>query len=284
MAGSGKKWLTGCGIGCGLMVLIAGGVGTCGYLGVKRISDRAESVEGGFEALRADYGRPGAFVPAADGRIPADRLELFLTVRDDMRASREGLAGVLTNLEADVEGPAGVIAKIRSGLSLIPSLFDFIDDRNAALLDRGMGLGEYLHIYSVAYYAWLGRDPADGPDFRITGDGDHEDGGVQWSVDADEHESVRDARDQEIRRYLHGVHRKLVGNQLTVAETEGADPDWITVLREEAGALDARPLRLLWADGVPPRLADSLEPFRTRLEDSYSPVMNAVEMGLVQNE
>ncbi|RKZ12323.1 hypothetical protein DRQ50_12100, partial [bacterium] len=146
MAGSGKKWLAGCGIGCGLMILIAGGIGTCGYFSVKKISDRAESLDEGFTTLRESYGAPGAFVPAADGAIPAARVELFLSVRQDMRATRDGLAEVLTELDADVSGPGGVIAKIRGGISLIPRMFDFIDARNTVLAERGMGLGEYLHI------------------------------------------------------------------------------------------------------------------------------------------
>lgn len=283
MAGSGKKWLTGCGIGCGLIVLMAGGIGTCGYFGVQRIANRTESVEGGYESLRSEYGPPGAFVPAADGAIAPDRLELFLGVRQDMAASREHLTGVLTELDSDTQGAGGVLAKIRSGMSLVPSLFDFIDDRNAVLLDRGMGLGEYVYIYSVAYFAWLGMDPADGPDFRVTGD-DEDDSNFHWEIDVDEDSGVREQRDEEIRRYLHGLQRKIVGNQLTAAETEGDDPAWITALREESGALDGRSMRLLWADGVPPRIADSLEPYRNRLEESYSPIMNAVEMGLVKNE
>ena len=35
MASGVQKWLVGCGIGCGLMILAAGGIGTCGYVGVK---------------------------------------------------------------------------------------------------------------------------------------------------------------------------------------------------------------------------------------------------------
>jgi len=45
MAGAGKKWLIGCGIGCGFFVLIMGGIGTVGYFGVKKFADRAERIE-----------------------------------------------------------------------------------------------------------------------------------------------------------------------------------------------------------------------------------------------
>ena len=284
MAGNGKKWLTGCGIGCGLMILAAGGVGTCGYFGVKRITERAERMDDGFSTLRESYGEPGAFVPAADGTIPADRLEVFVSVREDMQVTRDGLADVLTELDSDVSGPGGVIAKIRGGISLIPRLFDFVDDRNSVLIDRGMGLGEYLHIYTVAYYAWLQKEPADGPSFQISGDDDADDDNFQWSMSQNDADDVLDRRDERIRRYLHDIQREIVGNQLTAAETAGLDADWITALREEAGALDARPLRLLWQDGLPDQTRASLEPFRDRLEASYSEVMNVVEVGLASQE
>jgi hypothetical protein len=285
MAGTGKKWLTGCGIGCGLMILIAGGVGTCGYLGVKNVSKRAETLDEGFETLRADYGRPGEFVPAADGAIPAERLELFLAIRDDLTASREDLAGVLTTLDGDAEGGGGVIAKIRGGITLIPRLFDFIDARNAALVEQGMGLGEYVHIYTAAYFAWLDKDPADGPSFQLSGDDEDEEGGIRWGINQEDGpENARDARDERIRRYLHGLQRKMVGNQLTVAEAADVDPVWVTALREEAGLMDRHPRRLLWSDGLPSQMEASLAPYRERLEATYSSMVNAVEMGMVDHE
>jgi hypothetical protein len=267
------------------MILIAGGVGTCGYLGIKNVTERAETLEEGFETLRADYGRPGEFVPAADGTIPAGRMELFLAIREDMAASRDDLAEVLNTLDGDAEGGGGVIAKIRGGLTFIPRLFDFVDDRNAVLIERGMGLGEYVHIYTLAYYAWLDEDPADGPSFQISGDDEDEDATVRWGINQeDDPDNARDARDERIRRYLHGLQRQMVGNQLTVAETADVDPAWVTILREEAGLMDSHPRRLLWSDGLPPQLETSLAPYRERLEASYSPMVNAVEMGLVESD
>jgi len=285
MAGSGKKWLTGCGIGCGLMILIAGGIGTCGYFGVKNIAERAEGLDEGYESLQDAYGRPGEFVPTADGAIPADRMETFLAVRDDLAVTRDDLAGILTELDSDTGGPGGVIAKIRGGMSLIPRLFDFINDRNEVLLDRGMGLGEYVHIYTVAYYAWLDKEPADGPSFTISGNDDEDEGAVRWSFDdEDDDGDVRDRRDERIRKYLHGLQRKMVGNQITSAEVAVVDAAWVDALREEAAAMDRHPRRLLWSDGLPPQLEESLMPYRERLEATYSPVVNAVEVGLVEND
>lgn len=284
MAGSGKKWLTGCGIGCGLMILIAGGIGTCGYFGVKNITERAEKLDEASDALRAAYGEPGSYVPEADGRIPAHRLEAFLAARQDMAVTRDELAGIFAELDSDTDGPGGVIAKFRSGMNFIPRLFDFIDDRNRVLLDHDMGLGEYVHIYSVAYYAWLDKEPADGPGFTIS-DNDNEEENVRWSFeDEDTEGDVRDRRDERIRESVHELQRQILGNQITVAETAVVDATWIDALREEAALMDRHPRRLLWSDGLPPQLEASLEPFRDRLEASYSPMANAVEMGILGDD
>ncbi len=278
MAGAAKKWAIGCGIGCGLFIIIAGGIGTCGYLGVKKITDRADDLEASSEALVEAYGEPGEFTPAADGAIPAYRLELFLAIREDLAETGGELAGILETL--DGEGSGGVIAKVKAGLNLVPGIFDFVEARNGVLMERGMGLGEYTHIYTVAYYAWLEKDPADGPGFDINSE-DEGEGAVHWGVGDDDEGDVRQRREQKLRRYLHDVQRRMLDNQLTAAEGRAVDEAWLAELRAEDARMDDISRRLLWEDWVPTPVGDSLEPFRVRLEESYTPLTNAVEMGLV---
>ena len=291
MAGGAQKWLVGCGIGCGFLILTAGGVGTCSYLGVQKIKDRAERLDAGFDALYEQYGRPAEYTPPADGVVPAGRLETFLAVRDAMATSRDELAAALTELDADTEGVGGVFKKIGAGMSLLPSMFDFIDERNLALSENRMGVGEYLYIYGLAYYAWLGKDPADGPSFTVS---DHEEesdaDGVRfrWGGDAgpgrDDPEEVRERRGREIRRYLNRIQERMLANQLDAARGRGLDEGWLARLEAEHTALDASPRRLMWEGGLPPDVADGLAPFRDRLEASYSTVINVVDVGLVEHE
>ena len=54
MTGARGSRRKGCGIGCGILILAAGGIGTCSYLGIKKIKDRAEQLDAGFDALYAD--------------------------------------------------------------------------------------------------------------------------------------------------------------------------------------------------------------------------------------
>ncbi len=44
---------------------------------------------------------------------------------------------------------------------MAPRLLEFAGARNQALLDVGMGLGEYTWIYWLTYHAWLGHPVGD---------------------------------------------------------------------------------------------------------------------------
>ncbi len=290
MASGARKWLVGCGIGCGFMILAAGGLGTCGYLGVRKIKDRVERLDQGYEALEAEYGRPEDYVPPADGVVAVGRMEAFLAVRAALAPSRDELAGVLVELDIGTEGVGGVLKKIGAGVSIVPRLFDFIDERNAALTAEGMGVGEYLYIYSVAYYAWLGKDPADGPSFTV-GDHEQDPGGdgvsFRWGGDgggSDDPEEVRRERSRQVRRYLNRIQVRMLANQLDEARSRGLDEASLARLEDEHAAMDADDARLLWQDGPPVVVSAGLEPFRARLEEAYSPVMNVVEVGLVERD
>jgi len=282
MAGAAKKWAVGCGIGCGLIIIIVGGIGTCGYLGVKKITDRADDLEVSSAALVEAYGEVGEFVPEADGTIPYDRLELFLTIREDLAETGGELVGIVETLDGERSG--GVIAKVKAGFNLVPGIFSFIEARNGVLTERGMGLGEYTHTYTVAYYAWLAKDPADGPSFQVNGDDNDNEDSVRWGVHRDDEGDVRSRREERLRRDLHDIQRRMLDNQLAAAEGRAVDEAWLAELRAESARMDDIRRRLLWEDWVPAPVRDSLEPFRVRLEESYTPLMNAVEMGLVDTD
>ena len=170
MASGARKWLVGCGIGCGFLLLAVGGIGTCGYVGVKKISERADRMDASWEQVEARFGKPSDYVPPADGAMDPARVDTFLAVRSSMAAARNSLAASLIALDEDSKGSSGVIRKARAGLTLVPHLLDFVEARNQALVQHGMGLGEYMYIYGTAYFVWLDKDPADGPDFAVSDD------------------------------------------------------------------------------------------------------------------
>jgi hypothetical protein len=292
MAGTGKKWFIGCGIGCGLVILMTAGIGTVGYFGVKRFSDRADRIEETFDRMDTEYGHPSEFTPQMDGRIPSDRMGVFLAVRDGMRPVQQEVSGLFRTL--DGEDNSGWMAKAKAGMKFIPSLLIFIEDRNQIMLDHGMGVGEYQYIYSLAYYGLLGKDPSDGPGFTVASDDDDDqEENWRWEVTAgtkDDEEETRAKREREVRRFVNRVQSRVLANQLEaldahVGDLDGLDFDtWRAELAAEAAAMDRESLRLLWEEGLPAQTRTSLEPYRDRLDATYDDMTSILEMGLVEHD
>lgn len=296
MASTGKKWGIGCGIGCLVIILFFGGIGTIGYFSVKDIIDEADTMDDTFAAMDSTFGQPEDFAPAFDGRIPADRIEVFLAARAVTEPARVDASETIGQLDHKGDNaPGNVFTKIRAGIAFVPAMLRYADRRNRALLDHDMGLGEYQYLYALAYFSYLEKDPGDGPNFRMHGSDDGDDDGdggtVHWGVQVnDSSGDVRRERADFVRRGLNRNLAAMAQNQLTALDAQlaaGADPQ-LAVWREElAGELEKmreEPRRILWEEGLPAPLRDSLEPFRDRFDASYDSLLNVVEMGLVDHD
>ncbi len=285
MAGAGKKWAVGCGIGCGLMMIILGGAGTCTYFGVQKLKEKADGLDESFQSIEVRFGDAGDFVPAADGTISAGRMETFLAIRDDMTPTRTEISDMLTTLD----GGGNFIAKAQAGLKLVPSMIGFIGDRNEILLNQGMGVGEYQYIYSLSYYVLLNKDPSDGPSFVLAGDDEvDEDTGnvhVNWGG-ASGSSSIRENRAERVRAFVNNVQVLVLANQVDAfratlpSGTEMASVPWGAQLLAEQEAMELETLRFPWEEGLPEQIRASLEPYRDRLDQTYDPMTSIIEMGL----
>ncbi len=293
-----RNLLIGCGIGCGVLVLIFLVIGGGGFFFVKQMIDKVERIDTATDAVTERFGRIVDYRPAADGTIAPARVEAFLAVRERMAAEREEMDDRLGKL-ADVESgrlrkrPGEVFQAIRAGVGLIPQIMDFLTARNEALLAEGVPLGEYLYLYTLVYYIDLGRSPADGPPFTLTGDDEEQPERSQrrwdWSADEtddlendrdDEQEyQIRERRNQRIRRQLNDSLLPMLDHQLEDLATgdDAVDVRWQQDLRREIAAMHDAPLLLPWEDGLPAQTAASLEPFRERLAASYSELCNPLE-------
>ena len=101
---------------------------------------------------------------------------------------------------------------------------------------------------------------------------------------------MRGDRDREVRRYLNKSLGIIARNQLEELDRllAGADDaelqQWRTELAAEVEAMEKEPRRILWEEGLPPQLRESIEPFKDRLDASYGELMNVVELGLVNHQ
>lgn len=290
MAGSMKNWLIGCGVGCGLLIALGVGLGAAGYFGVRHVVKRAEGLEAARDSLVARYGPPGAYVPPADGSLPPERVEAFLMARHLMAPVRERTSRTLAVL--DGSSGSSLPERLRAGVNFVPHMLAFIEDRDRALLQAGLGTGEYQYIYCLAYFDLLGKDPGDGPGFKILTRGDGGEGGRDWTLgsrhetggDSRQRETVRREREELVREELNRFQRENLRRQLEALDAQigrdGSRAAWRAQLDAELRRLTDERRRLAWDEGLPPALRASLEPFRDRLEQSYDAMTGVLELHL----
>jgi len=271
----GSIWLYGCGLGCAIVGIAVAAMLGAGMLYFKRIGTGFDKAISARRELDQRHGTPEAFVPWPDGSIPADRLERFLRVRQSLGPSREALTSAFARLPITPEqsaefknahGLAKVLKALTVGkdaMGLAPAIAQFFGARDQGLLDSEMGMGEYTYLYTVAYHAWLGHPSDDGPGGEWSEKGEQTHGNGMRSPRTDLR--VRD----ELTQMLRNQQRAL---------SEGGDPAWRAALAAEIAALEKPGGHDLWKDGVPPPTAASLEPYRAKLESTYSAATNPFEL------
>ncbi len=258
---TGKKWLLGCGIGCGAVILLGILITVGGSLFMMGPFRDAIATR---EALDELYGDQASFTPPADGAVTADRVEAFLTVRDaimELCADFQQTAAqfqAMDDLDEDAndrEAMAEGFKLTREVIGMVPRMGKLYEARNVTLGEVEMGLGEYTYIYVMAY----GREinPEDADDETVFGD------------------KMASRRVREILRDM--LRRQL--NAALDADAQGQDLDDLRDrLVAEIEILEAEPERLPWQDGLPPAVAASLAPFRDRLDAGFCRETSGLEL------
>jgi len=267
------KILAGCGVGCLLATVVLVGVGWMGYRWARMAAEAVESAGRTENQLEERYGKVRDFRPPADVWVPADRMEAFIEVRDAIAEQRAALAESISGLAAR-DGEGGMVSGLRAaraGVRMAPSTLQFVSARNQALLDVGMGLGEYTWYYWLTYYAWLGHSADESLLHDIMEERAESHGGVEMHFDAG---MEPDRIAWRLRRDIRAILQTL--------ETEiASDPErsWLwEPVSSELTSLESDTARVPWQDGLPDALASGLEPYRNRLEGSYSRATNPFEL------
>ncbi len=286
MASTSKKWFIGCGIGCGLFILITAVIGGGIFFAVKDVIKDGKAIDESNDAMVEAFGSPDEFIPSPDGSIAPERMEIFLAVRDETALVRNKMAGILNTLDEEKEeGGASVLAKIKAGMTMVPAILAYINDRNEVLLSQGMGDGEYTYIYTLSYFSYLDKDLTDGPSFQMSGDDDGEGSGMSWKVNTNSNKKkVRKKREKNIRRQMHKLQLSFLMNQMAALEGKPeTDPELLALLEKERAAMTSSRGRLLWEEGLPEPIEASLAPYADRLDQSYLPILNVIEVGLANS-
>jgi len=245
-------------------------------MGYRWVRDTTEAVEeaGRIERdLEDRYGSVRAFVPAGAPGVPADRMEVFLAVREGLSEERDELERAVNGLASAGEG-GGVASGFRAakaGVGLAPLTFGLTNARNRALLDEGMGLGEYSWIYWMTYSAWLGHSAEESKLHEIMEQRNSEHGSVRIHMDGGmEPERLTWRLRRDIRAMLKNLEQELA--------TDPEKAGLLEAVTAELAELEADPGRVPWQDGLPEVFAVGLGPYRERLEATYSSTTNPFEL------
>lgn len=262
MSGTGKKWLVGCGVGCGALILLGILLSVGGSLYMMRPFNKAVGAQ---KALEAEFGDRQAYVPPAEGITP-DRLEIFLAVRrelmplcEEFRKIGESFAAMNELDKGGEEPSAGEALKAAGGLTgsifgMVGNIGRFTELRNQALLEGGMGLGEYIWIYVLAYNSWLGEVPN------------------------------RDLEDDAGRGMSAGeqkVVRELVLNHAKALAEAGREAE-AALWTEEAGRLKRNETGVPFKDGgLPADLLQVFQSYDRELKSLYCEATSSFEMNRI---
>ncbi|HPF34362.1 MAG TPA: hypothetical protein P5571_00645 [Candidatus Krumholzibacteria bacterium] len=252
-----RNLLTGCGAGCLLTLVVAAVVGALVFREVKDSFDRFESVADLQARLLEEHGSVADYVPPADGVIPAERLETYLRVQADVKPAADSLetrARILRDLEeGDGATPGKILRAVKGVRSLGDAMGRLLEARDTALLEHGMGLGEYTYLTELVTHGWLGRPLR----AELGKDPNH-----------------------ERTRLLREVLRGLLERQREAALAAGDPNVLVPALDSELDALDADLHYVPWSRGLPAATESSLTPYRDRLEPLATDSALAISYGL----
>jgi hypothetical protein len=270
-----------------LLVLIVIGAAAVFYLGqtFRGIKEAAES----YDELVAREGAIEEYVPPADGAVPEPRLALFLSIRESLRPAQDEVAVRFADfpfdgVARDDEGSFAKVMRIVGAVAgMISTIGDYCTKRNEALMRAGMGIGEYVYVYTIAYHSWLGHPPEDGP--VVTRDrGPGAPAGRRERLFGGEGATFGA---EKVRRRHRRHSMTLLRSQLASLADADASPGaaaWRRELEKEISRFEMNPRHVPWQEGLPEAIEASLAPYRDRLEATYDAATNCFELPLLENE
>ena len=249
---SGKVKLSGCLIVLALLLFVA----ASGFYFLTKSVREAKQLE---TTLNERFSTASNYVPNADGSISAERVEVFVAVREKTQTVCASYQGVLDTIisinELDKKEDVSREDVEAAGLHSIGEVFsagskmvEFTQVRNQALLDNNMGLGEYMNIYLSAYARQL----------------------------AGETETRYSEMDEAfITKRSRADFVQILSNQL---DQLSAQDSLAAVLQDEIESMQNDTQRSAWSNGLPASTAASLKPFQAQLAALYCSGIVKIEL------
>ncbi len=277
-----EKVKKGCGIGCGVFtILIFVIIGSIAFF-VRDMSADYKAVSKVEKELIAAYGGLDSYTPKAGGLPSPDRVQLFVEIRKDQAEWRHNVSTAFEDFLVRKETSSGggfkhFLKLLRSTTEMAPSLAGFWSSRNAALIDRGMGMGEYSYIYCLAYFSYLGYDPGDGAHDSNLDFGGSSGSGLEVSTSgAMTEEQRRDAAWSRVHDLMLPMLESIDPEGMVLSDDEARK--WLAEVELEVGMMQESLMRYPWRDGAPRALSDVFRPYRKDLEEQYDISVNPVEL------
>ncbi len=241
--GSGRKscCLIGC-LGGGFLIvalMVSGGAWIQGF--TARFGEADE-----LRVQREELAARQPFRPAADGRVPPERLEAYMRVRRGLLETCtqfEGFFGAVEELEerdsaGDEPGFRDGLAVAWAGMKLPGVLAGYFEARNRGLVEEEMSLEEWRWYTVLAYRTAGGSFVSEG-------------------TDPERSDARGGGGDRELLR-------RTLDLQLEAARAAGAEAvgaDWLAALEAESLRLDEPDgSGWPWTAGLPARVAESMQP------------------------
>lgn len=268
----------GCGIGCGVATLVVGLIVAIGVAWMRPAIEEVRRAEAAAERLEADLGTLDDWTPDPVDPLPAERLDVFLAVRSTASPEAAALGAVLADMPPDalddpdtsVRGRVGAV--LRMLRRMIASVAAYLTARDDAMVEAGMGPGEYGWIYVLVYHSWLGETLDAGP--MVTKPvGRHVSPRTGERLFDEDHDRYSPSR---VRRAVRRVCVPPFRRMVEEARRTG-DPT-LPELEAELARLESRPDAVPWEHGVPPRLEAVLATRKAEVEASWRPALHPFEV------
>jgi len=248
--------------GCFIFALTVSFVIASGFYFLSTGVREAKHIE---QSLIDQFGWADDYVPPLDGSVDPQRIKAFIRVREAVQANCADYQAVLKSirgldeLETDPETSASEVAStglqgFKGAFSAGSKILKFSRTRNQALLDEGMGIGEYLYIYLTAYGEQLAGESTS--DFSNT---------------TEAYVSERARKD----------YTQILANQQLALQDSAlltVYPKLETDLLAEIEALNDGSHTSPWPDGPVGESRESLAPYQQQLADLYCPGIVKIEL------